>query len=346
MSLERAKPLFQAFPEESFRALPSVFSNANTWLERIHTATASSTDVFEIEKTSKSDNSDGKNSQQELKPKKAYLYAFPLSSELLELILDKRFYKNSINTQIIKSQQITELLELAKSEYRYPICFSAADNDTLAFIISSFLTELDVDYTSTEFLALLKEIDLHKHLPRELKEVLDLLLTWERAGYMHNQWYDLLDSDVQNFLEFKQSVLAYMTISEHIKKDRNFMENFAQKKLLFSNVLAKMNLPVRLLLISKINKKHNRKKEAEIASLISYFQGSECQKEIAKDLNRVATDYSANTISAISNAADWIYTANSLLPTIDRMLFDNSVDRATFFKEIREYLLLKGKTYK
>lgn len=326
LAFEKAKAFFKQLDTKAFEKLASVFSNGGEWIKIAH------------EKTEESTNS--------LKADNSYLYAFPLNANVLELVFREiAFYKDELQYSITSTAKLTELFQQAKEKYRYPLCFAGADNEVLSFIISGLLSELRPDYKSEAYQALRTEIDFHKNLPADLQKVLNLLLAWEKAGYLHAQWYDLIKSDVENFLEFDQSAVACMMTGDDGPIARDFLRGGVRKKMLFADTLRDMNLPARLLLLSVIEKKPPKKKSEVIEKICVYFQSEEAQYKIAKSLNFAAAEYGANTTAVLSNAADWIYSAQSLVPSIDKILFETRSERDAFFKEVRSYLQAKGNGY-
>ncbi|MEL3908178.1 MAG: hypothetical protein P1P64_04090 [Treponemataceae bacterium] len=320
LALERAKPLLEKFDVALFEKLPSVFSGVGNWRKILDNAEES-----ELENS--------------------YLYVYPLSYNILELVVKKTFYPLASRIQLNERSKIEELLKLAKNKFNYPLAFAAADDETLALMVSSLLTEINVDYTDEKFSALQEEIDFHKNLPAPLQQVLDILISWKKAGFLHSQWYDLVDTDVQNFLEFNQSPMAIMTVEKHIKGDRNFMEEYAQQNMLLAETLAGSNIPARLISIGLVQKKRKDETKEALAKLLSFFQSLEAQTEIIKKLDLIAVEYSANTSVACSKAAGWVYSSNSITPTIDKMLFETDKDRKKFFKEVRSYIFQDGIGY-
>lgn len=320
LALERAKPLLKKFDAALFEKLPSVFSGVGNWRKIL-------------------------NNTKEAELENAHLYAYPLNYNLLELVVKKSFYPLAERVQLNERSKIEELLKQAKRKFNYPLAFSASEDETLALLISSLLTELNVDYTDEKFSAIQGEIDFHKNLPSSLKQALDTLVAWKKAGFLHSQWYDLGDTDVQNFLEFNQSPLAIMTIEKHIKGDRNFMEDYAQQNMLLAETLATSNIPARLISVGVLAKKQKAKTQEVIATLVNFFQSLEAQTTITKKLNFPAVEYSANTTVALSKAAGWMYSSNAIIPTIDKILFETDKDRKQFFKEVRDYVFNDGVGY-
>lgn len=337
LALERAKPLFKKFDGALFQKLPSVFSNSGPWVNTVRYGKAAVE-----EHTTTSNNEDN---AAEIKLSDVAYYAYPLTVNAAELAVKKTAFPNAERTYYTDSAEIETMLKTTKEKFSYPLTLSGADNEILAFLLSVLLTEHSVDYASDTFSALQKEIDFHKHLPNELRQILQILVTWKKAGFLHNQWYDLVDTDVQTFLEFDQSASALLTTEKHIQLDRNFMENYVQKSVLLTNSLAKANIPARMISVSQVEKKQDKKKAALSNTLVSFFQTVEAQKKLVQRLHVSAVEYEANTVSVTSTIAGWVYAANSVIPTIDKILFETVADREKFFAEVRAYIAADGIGY-
>jgi hypothetical protein len=333
LALEKAKYLFKKFDVELFQKLPSVFLNAGNW-----------TNIAYVDKPANNESASEWNVQN-ARLKDANLYAYPIYFTVPELLVKKRFYPLAERTSFTSKESIDEMLKTLKTKFPYPLVLQGSKDEVLSFLVSALLTEYGVDYTSDDFIALQKEIDFHKHLPNELRQVLQTLVSWKMSGFLHTQWYDLTDTDLQTFLEFDQSPVAFLTVDAQMKMNRDLMENYIQKNVLLTTSLAASNIPARMIFISQVEKKQNAKLADISNAILSYFQSVDAQKEIFAKLNFPAVEYNANVTFAASTAAGWIYAANSIIPTIDKILFETVAQRKKFIDEIRNYIGQNGFGY-
>lgn len=341
LAFEKAKTLFAPLDENFFTKLPSVFTTAeNLFLRSVFPDKL----VDENTDADRSTKAAGQGSFFPLSRKISYRYALPLNYNILSFYLDLHIYPHA-KMNVYSADELQALFEQGIQSAQYATSLVGADDTTLMLLLSNLLIEYRIDYSSDEIKQLQETVDFHKVLPVPLKSAMDRLIAWKNAGFLHSQYADLVDRDVQTFLEFNQAASAFLTTAQRIELDRDFMSEFRPIDIVLANKLAQAQIPARLLLLSQIDKKQTEKKHELIQNLLEYFAADTTQRSLADTLHFSAVEYSANTTQPLSSAAGFVYSAESIIPTVDQALFDNAGQRQKFITAVRRYLAANGVGY-
>ncbi len=311
--------LFEDFSNEDFNALPSTFEN----------------NIFTDKKI-----------------------AYPFLLDTYQICTSKNLLNSTEFKRINNIEDWTKFLRYCKASVDYPMVCIGSNDDTLLYLITSIMNLNGKIKVSEDYNEFVKDPAEIKDIPAGLKEALDVLVSWRKEGLLHPEWFRLEKADVEVFMEFKSTAIAFMSLSEQRTLKQEALEDFSVKCVPTPLKLEKKNLPCKTYFIAKrkINatddtteEKTNINKNLELEEkIIKYFTTDEGQAFISKHTRLAPTNSSAKTYDAqASDSRYWAASSNMVIPDFSEIVGNLSKEeKENLLKTIRLYIEVNGVGFK
>lgn len=311
-SLFEARQFFIRHDEERFQYLPSTFEN----------------NIF---------------SQ---KPEDTY-YGFPLLINPIKLACNSKLAaKIGINSYIIEDD-FDRICTAAKSSMAFPFVCAAGDDEQLFAMISAVIAIHGARITPEDFSSLGKDADLHACCPPALKAAFDTLVEWKRQGFLHPEWFRLLDSDIAVFMEFNHTALAAMPLSASRKQKQDILQNFLTLQIPLPLLLDKRNMPASVIVWAQSIQPSKRQELSDSMNAIREFLYEQQTDELLAHETGLAPVFSAAQVqdSEASSGRYWAASSNMVLPFFGDIVCTSGTEKAQLADSIRRYLTVDGVSY-
>lgn len=269
-------------------------------------------------------------------------YTYPVLLNTVAFVYNTEFFKN---LQINVPQTIEDWASAfmkCKESVNYPFVCSGADDKTLLFLISAIMNFVAPNADKEKLAKFIQSGEDERKIDSDLKRVLDILVDWRQKGFLHPEWFRLVDRDVAIFMEFKSAAVGFMSLQQyrHIKKE--VTQTLTAAAIPLSHNMQHRNLAANVFVLATINGKNVNKKLAD--EFFDFVTSNEGQAHLSQITGFAPANSQASAYdSQASNARYWAASSNMVLPDFTETLKGITPEqKAACIKKIRLYLEVNG----
>lgn len=310
-SLFEARRFFTVHPVESFQNLPSTFLN----------------NVFAHEDADK-------------------YYAFPLLIDPVKLACNETVAEKLGLTSYIMNEDFERLhTQAVQSSIQFPIVCAGGEDPQLFAMISAVAAMNGLTLNPDDFSVLGKQADLRTEFPPALKTTLETLVEWRKQGWLHPEWFRLIESDISVFMEFNSTALAVMPLSASRRLKYEILERFITMQVPLPQLLSKKNMPADTVVWAQAIQ-DNAKSYPEADEIRAFLYLQETDEALARASRLAPVFAAAQTQDAeASSGRYWVASSNTALPSFGNIACSTETEKAALATAIRQYLEVNGVGY-
>lgn len=271
------------------------------------------------------------------------LYGFPLLADPLGNMYNTAVYR-TLNIPLADSLEELEtaLTQLQKHCNIAAVC--AGGNDTeLLMMISGMAAMQGINLSESVFENFKPPFDLKQGIPSELRQVLDKLVSWRTQGWLHPEWFRLLDPDIEIFMEFESTGMVFMTFSRTRNLKTNSREKYTTTQIPLPTALKQRRMPATIIMAGRTTTSKNRKEADRVHNILLSYEANE---DIAQAAQLAPVFSNAQTNDTESAAARyWIAVSNTVLPDCGHIMCSTPSEKAQLAAAFRRYFEVNGVGY-
>jgi|GEM_PF-1045752 len=285
---------------------------------------------------------------------KRYVFSLPLLKEPYYLVVKKgmdiKYFDISMNTSIYDKNKFER-----ECKNCYPIMVSGGDDETLFLFLLFCMQSIkdtkeerrgkmtkgeneDVRMSLEDKIEMLNII----HKPKALHDSLKNLLTLQKAGAFHPEWFRLKKEDVSLFLELSEAGMAFLSRSEYQKmlKEKNFSYSLIDSSL----VSSPYPLPTSIIYLFKIEKNvYEDGKMTPTKMIEEYLMSDEGQKELGDATSLLPSTFNDENIKDIDDIL--IIEDESSMKEGAYTKIEKIGDLPSLLEDVRQYFYVCGTGY-
>ncbi|MGP1437845.1 MAG: hypothetical protein ACTTKH_02095 [Treponema sp.] len=271
----------------------------------------------------------------------------------LPILLDSYnlFFNNTIleKKHVIGAYDVgvfSKLLEELSTQSKYPILCAGGEDATLLFFVSNVMQMVGDVYSIHD--EKIKEVNL-KNRGAVFNDALELIVQWQKKGFLHPEWFRLKNIDISLFMDLKEIGVLFTPMSEYneVKSEaRQFYSLMPNMPLSDACSLNGLSVSV-LSLVKPIQKEENKSiaKNEYISKIIEYCISVEGQKELSDITGFSSASMSNINQSSTSSIRYILATVSVVLEDVGTIVLEDSSDASFLATEIRQYFQANGVGY-
>lgn len=270
------------------------------------------------------------------------VYAYPLLIDPVVTAYNTDLFRQLGLRQPDSLESFETVLDKLKSEDCFPLICAGGDDTQLFFLISAVQAMIGTGVQSDVFSALRESQDL-RNLSPELKAVFSILIDWRKKGYIHPEWFRLVESDVSTFMQYDKAGIVCMPLSASRSIDPEINRQFTAVQLPLPDTLSRKNMPADILSFVRTKSSIDNKKADELQAVLSKQSVNE---SFAKETGLAPVFSSALTQdSEASSGRYWVAASQRALPSFGNASSYTSKEKAELANTIRDYFQVNGLGY-
>ena len=235
-----------------------------------------------------------------------------------------------------------EILKKSSKKFEYPLLCAGGEDEALLFFVASVMQMVGDVYSIGD-----KKIESLKERGEVFNAALELIVEWQKNGFLHPEWFRLKDRDVSMFMDLKEIGVLFANMSEYKKSEAKQFYSLIPYMPLSKN--SSLNgLPISVLSITEpIQKEENIStiKSNYISKIIEYCISMEGQAQLSQKTGFNPCSMSNISQSSTSSVRYLLATISVVLQDAGSILLEDSVDSTVLAKEIRDYFQVNGVGY-
>lgn len=272
-------------------------------------------------------------------------YAFPLLINPVKLACSAAVAeKLGIGPSLVQ-EDFERLFKASEGSAVFPFVCAGGEDEPLFAMISAVAAIRGSVIKPDDFSVLGKDADLQASCPSALKEALGTLIEWRRQGFLHPEWFRLLERDVSAFMEFNNTTLAAMPLSASRRLKPDILHRFVTVQIPLPQLLSEKNMPAEVLVWAQAVQDKNKPFPA--ADEIREFLYSQEACEVLAQATGLAPVFSAAQTqdAEASSGRYWAASSNTVFPFFGDMVCTTETEKGRLAAEIRRYLEVNGIGY-
>ena len=273
-------------------------------------------------------------------------YAFPLLIDPVKLACNNVIAeKLGLNSYIMQEDFERLHQKAVQASLPFPFVCAGGSDEQLFAMISAVAAMNGLTLNPDSFFVLGKQADLHTDCPPVLKTVLDTLVEWRKQGFLHPEWFRLIESDVSVFMEFNSTALAAMPLSASRRLKYEILQHFVTMQVPLPQLLSKKNMPADTVVWAQVSRDNDTPIPAadEIREFL-YLQ--ETDEALARATGLAPVFAAAQTQDAeASSGRYWVASSNTALPSFGNIACTTQTEKTALAAAIRRYLEVNGIGY-
>ncbi len=239
-------------------------------------------------------------------------------------------------------QSFETTLKKLKTDERFPLTCAGGDDTQLFVMISAIHAMKYPNIHSNIFSTLRESQDLHSLSP-EIKATLNILINWKKQGYIHPEWFRLMQSDISTFMQYGTTGIVFMPLSVNRQIDGEINNRFPAAQLPLPEKLSQKNMPADVLIFARTKESAKMKEADTIQKLLS----KQTTNELLAKITGLAPVFSSALTqdTRATSARYWVAASNSVLPNFGNAAAYSNEEKAQLAKNIRTYLQVNGLGY-
>ena len=310
-SLFEARRFFRLHSADAFQSLPSTFLN-NTFIRE-------DSDKY---------------------------YAFPLLIDPVKLACNGVVAERlGLNAYIMQEDFDRLHKQALEDSPPFPFVCAGGEDEQLFAMISTVAAMNGLTLNPDDFSMLGRQADLQASCPQALKTILDVLVDWRKQGFLHPEWFRLIESDVSVFMEFNSTALAAMPLSASRRLKTEIAQRFITMQVPLPQLLSKKNMPADTIVWAQSIQ--GESKPFPAADEIREFLYLQETDEVLARATGLSPVFSAAQTqdSEASSGRYWIASSNTALPFFGNIACTTETEKTMLAAAIRRYLEVNGVGY-
>lgn len=269
--------------------------------------------------------------------------SLPILLDTYHLFFNNLIIERHQETNFYDINDFSHLLKEISTRAKYPLLCAGGEDETLLFFVASVMQMVGNVYSIGTKIKSLKDGD------EVLNSSLELIVEWQKSGFLHPEWFRLKHKDVSMFMDLKEIGVLFTQMSEYNGRDsgtKNFYSLVPYMPISKESLLN--GLPISILSIIKpIQKEENMStlKDNYISKIIEYCISIEGQTELTQKTGFASSNIYNINQSSTSSVRYLLATASIVLEDAGSILLENSDDSSVLAKEIRDYFQVNGVGY-
>lgn len=273
-------------------------------------------------------------------------YAFPLLLNPVKLSCSAAVAEQLGLHSYIAWEDFDRLHQAAKaSSIQFPCICAGGEDESLFAMISAVAAMQGASMKLEDFAALGKDADLRTACPSALKAVLDTLVSWRVQGFLHPEWYRLIQSDIEVFMKFHSTALTAMPLSTSRQLGRDELEKYITMQIPLPQELSRKNMPTDVIVWTQAAA-HESDSSSLINEIRDFLYSQETDELLARTTGLAPVFSAAQTTdSEASSGRYWAASSNMALPFFDNCVCTTAAEKKQLAESIRRYLEVNGVGY-
>lgn len=269
-------------------------------------------------------------------------YTYPFLLNTFAFVYDTGVFRNlQINTPETIEDWTFAFMK-CKETVNYPLVCSGADDKTLLFLISAILNFVAPNADKEKLAEFMQSGEEEREIASDLKRVLDILIDWRQKGFLHPEWFRIVDQDVEIFMEFKNAAVGFMSLQQYRKIKKEVTDKFTVAAVPLSNNMQDRNLAANVFVLATINGKSINKALAD--DFFDFVTSNEGQSLLSQRTGFAPTNSQAPAYDRhASDSRYWAASSNMVVPDFMETIKGITPEqKAACIKKIRLYLEVNG----
>ena len=271
------------------------------------------------------------------------LYGFPVLANPLS---------SMYNTALCQQLHLSPAASLAELEMTLALlqehCSTAVvcagGNDTeLLMMVSGMAAMQGIHLSEEVFKNFQAPFDLKNGIPPELRQVLDNLVAWRTKGWLHPEWFRLLNPDIEIFMEFENTGMVFMPFLQERNLKTGCREKYTTAQIPLPSELQSRRMAATIIMAGRTTASKERKEADTVQTIL---QSYEVNEDMARAAQLAPVFSNAQTDDSESAAARyWIAVSNTALPDSGHIACTTAAERAQLAAAFRRYFEVNGVGY-
>ena len=238
----------------------------------------------------------------------------------------------------------SKFLKEMSNHAKYPFLCAGGEDETLLFFVASVMQMVGDVYSIGN-----KKIKSLKDRDEVFNASLELIVEWQKSGFLHPEWFRLKHRDISMFMDLKEIGMLFSKMSEYNKmsaETKNFYSLMPYMPLSKNSSLN--GLPISVVsIIEPIQKEENTTavKNNYISNIIEYCISVEGQRELTRETDFESSNIYNTNQRGNSSVRYLLATASVVLQDAGSILLEDSIDSSILANEIRDYFQVNGVGY-
>lgn len=268
----------------------------------------------------------------------------------LPILLDSYhlFFNNTVleeqNRLIFRNTyDFSNMLKSFSSNTKYPFMCAGGEDETLLFFVANVMQMVGDVYSLKN-----KKISSIKDRDEVFNNALELIVEWQKNGFLHPEWFRLKHKDISIFMGLKEIGVLFTQMSEYKKNESKQFYSLMPMSFPLSKNSPLNGLPISVLSIIKPIQKEeatSEDKNSYISKIIEYCISIEGQKNLSDKTGFNSSSMSNTSQSSATSVRYLLATVSVVLEDAGTILFEDSNDTTILANEIREYFQANGVGY-
>lgn len=275
-----------------------------------------------------------------------YYYAFPLLLDPVKLACNSVIAEKLGLYSYIMQEDFERLhTQAMQSAISFPFVCAGGEDDQLFAMISAVAAMQGAALKPDDFSVLGKQADLRTDCPQALKTVLETLVEWREQGFLHPEWFRLVERDIAVFMEFNSTALVAMPLSASRRVKNDVLQRFITMQVPLPQLLSKKNMPADTVVWAQAVQDEGKSfPEADEIRTFLYLQATD--EALARATGLAPVFSAAQTQDAeASSGRYWVASSNTALPSFGNLVCTTEAEKAALAAAIRRYLEVNGIGY-
>jgi|GEM_PF-1213782 len=275
-------------------------------------------------------------------------YAFPLLIDPVKFACNAAVADTLGMRSYMTRDDLERFCRAAKGAVSFPFVCAGGEDEQLLAMISAVAAMQGAAIAPEALSRLGKEADLHNSCPPVLKDALTVLIEWRQQGFLHPEWFRLLENDVAVFMEFNAVALAAMPLSASRRLKEDILQRFTAVQVPLPPLLSKKNMPAKTIVWTQavLGEKEKTAVIDAVRAIRDFLYAQETDELLAQATG-LAPAFSAAQTQDYEAASGryWVASANTTLPFFGDIVCTSAAEKARLADGIRRYLEVDGAGY-
>lgn len=268
--------------------------------------------------------------------------SLPVLLNTYHLFFNNLMIEKETDLNLYDVDTFLEILKKFSGKFKYPLLCAGGEDEALLFFVASVMQMVGDVYSIGD-----KKIESFKDRGEVFNAALELIVEWQKNGFLHPEWFRLKDRDISMFMDLKEIGVLFAKMSEYKKSETKQFYSLIPSMPLSKNSLLN-GLPISVLSITEpIQKEENMStiKSTYISKIIEYCISMEGQAELSLRTGFNPCSMSNISQSSTSSVRYLLATVSVVLQDVASILLEDTGDSAVLAKEIRDYFQVNGVGY-
>lgn len=273
-------------------------------------------------------------------------YAFPLLIDPVKLACNNVVAeKLGLHSYIMQEDFERLHTQAVQSSISFPFVCAGGEDEQLFAMVSAVASMNGLSLKPTDFSELGNQADLQASCPPALKTVLDTLVEWRKQGFLHPEWFRLIESDIAVFMEFNSTALAAMPLSASRRIKNEVLQRFITMQIPLPQLLSKKNMSADTVVWAQAVQDES-KPFPQADEIRAFLYLKETDEALARATGLAPAFSAAQTQDAeASSGRYWVASSNTALPSFGNIACTTEAEKTALAAAIRRYLEVNGVGY-